>query len=745
MNGYIYFSFITLLLLGIGGWLVFRTKNIRSVIAAFFDDSNDPLIILDGAKIFYVNKQAADFLGVANHAKLHGLAINSILSKKSVETLNRNANSPANFKLEYLKNNGKGLKENTTYISQCTYGSRQYRVLRIKLVEDCLADHKDMLKQVINLVPHQIYLKDHQGKFVFVNHAFAENFALTAEEMPGKTAFDIYPNEQAQKIADVEMDVMKRGRLKFITEAFQEKMPENITHIHSVKVPFLFQEENQIGILNVSIDVSDFKAAEQSIRSSELKYKMLMEQASDGIYLYDVEGNILDANAKACEIFGYELAEFTKLTILQLASVSARSGDTVSAESLTKAQPVVKECMCRRKDGSDVVVEISSSLLDDGRYQAIVRDITQRKKLEKVLKDNEYKFRMLIENSSDLVAILSEDLRIKFVGDSCQRILGYKADSMLGKVAFEFVHPNDIDMVSKSLADVLANPGENQVLDGVRLRNNKGLYHSFEVVGVNLLKDEVVNGIIVNCHDITKRVESERELLTINHELDSFVYKASHDLKAPLRSLTGLVKLARLESSEPILDKYFDMMQNSIDGLSAFIKELIEFSRNSRPGLERVEINFEKMVGEALNNLKFAENAEKVKVHKDVKVKGKFYSDDMRISSVISNLLSNAYKYHRYEDNNPYINIRITADENRAEIIIEDNGQGIEVIYQDRVFDMFFRASEDSDGSGLGLYIVKNNVAKLGGELALESIAGKGSKFIVHIPNLIKDLQSKNE
>jgi signal transduction histidine kinase len=130
------------------------------------------------------------------------------------------------------------------------------------------------------------------------------------------------------------------------------------------------------------------------------------------------------------------------------------------------------------------------------------------------------------------------------------------------------------------------------------------------------------------------------------------------------------------------------------------------------------------------------EDADRVKLEETIDQKSVFYSDPKRISIFLNNLLSNSIKYQTYSgDRKPRIDVRITTKEDKAIIIVEDNGIGIQEEYVSKIFNMFFRASEKSFGSGLGLYIVKQSVEKLGGSIQVESKLNRGTKFTVVLPN----------
>ncbi|HEY8402805.1 MAG TPA: PAS domain S-box protein [Cytophagaceae bacterium] len=606
-----------------------------------------------------------------------------------------------------------------------------------------IEENRKMLLEIINLLPHQIYLKDKDHKFLLINKAVAEFFQLPEEEIIGRSDADFFPPEEAVSLKKIEEEVIRSGSPKTIPARSIIDKSGKIRIFDSIKLPFYLEAKKETGILGINLDITEAKLSEKALKGSELKYKMLMEQASDGIYLSDENGNIIDANPKACEMFGYSRSELLQLNVKDLVYSDHSKETPVTIPDLKDRKSIILERIFKKKDSTAIAVEVSAKLLEDGRHQAIVRDITERKRLENIFKDNEKKFRALIENSSDLILILSEDLKVKFVSPSVHRILGYEVSDVLDKRAFEFIPLDTFETVKEFFLRTLSKPGQNHVASEIKIKCKNGGFIYAEAVAVNLLNDRVINGIIINCHDITKRKQTEQELLNTNFELDSFVYKASHDLKAPLRSVMGLIKLAKVESKDPTQHMYLDMMNKSVISLDSFIKDLTQFSRNSRLEIEPKVINFDEIIQESLNNLKFMENADRISVKKTLNIKATFYSDLTRISTIVNNLISNAFKYHRFENNNSYINIVINTDFEKAVLIVEDNGMGIEPIHISRIFDMFYRASENSYGSGLGLYIVKSAIAKLNGDIRVESVVNEGTKFTIEIPNLINDIEEK--
>ena len=232
-------------------------------------------------------------------------------------------------------------------------------------------------------------------------------------------------------------------------------------------------------------------------------------------------------------------------------------------------------------------------------------------------------------------------------------------------------------------------------------------------------------------------------LIKINKELDSFVYSISHNLRAPLMSVLGLLDLARNENNNVVIHQYHEMMKSSVCKLDDTLKEILEYSRNARQGLVVDEIHFEKTINDNFERMQFMPGYERIKKEIFIEGDSQFYSDRYRLSLILNNLISNAIKYSDPGKEESFIHITINLDSEKAALTFRDNGIGIENSYIQKVFNMFFRATETNEGAGLGLYIVKEAVEKLCGTIQLESQPGKGTTFKIELPNLIH--QSKKE
>jgi signal transduction histidine kinase len=239
----------------------------------------------------------------------------------------------------------------------------------------------------------------------------------------------------------------------------------------------------------------------------------------------------------------------------------------------------------------------------------------------------------------------------------------------------------------------------------------------------------------------TLRKQNE-ELVKINKELDSFVYSVSHNLRAPLMSVLGLLRLAQLEversaNDTNLLLSYFSMMEHSINKLDDTLKEILDYSRNARSELKHEQVNLKAMIDDGFDRLKYHEGSDQIEKFLTVEEENPLYSDPNRLSVVFNNLISNSIKYRDLRKKNQYIRIHAVVNGAGARIEFSDNGIGIPEELLNKIYDMFFRATERSEGAGLGLYIVKETIEKLGGRIETNSTLGVGTSFVLEIPNQV--------
>ncbi len=229
---------------------------------------------------------------------------------------------------------------------------------------------------------------------------------------------------------------------------------------------------------------------------------------------------------------------------------------------------------------------------------------------------------------------------------------------------------------------------------------------------------------------------SNSNLRKVNHELDSFVYKTSHDLRAPLTSLLGLIEIAKIEKNVDTIKQYLVLCEKSVFKLDSFIIDILNISKNERQEIQSNEIDFEILISEILLQLEYLDNSNRIETKIIINDSDTFFSDKRRINIVLNNLITNAIIYADLSKEKSFLDIRIVINKGNCVLTFLDNGIGIKPLDIEKVYQMFYRASAAGNGSGLGLYIVKETVAKLNGSIAITSEYGHWTSIKITLPNL---------
>lgn len=230
--------------------------------------------------------------------------------------------------------------------------------------------------------------------------------------------------------------------------------------------------------------------------------------------------------------------------------------------------------------------------------------------------------------------------------------------------------------------------------------------------------------------------EHNRSLKDLNAELDQFAYRVSHDLRAPISSTLGLLYLAKEENELKSLQEYHQMMEKSLTKLDDFIQEILTHTRNSRLPIvyEPVE-NIQAYIKEISDVFTQNPTFSHIQFICSLKENAILYTDKTRLKMILQNLLSNAFSYHDRHKPKNWVKLDIEINPNEVRIEITDNGIGIEEKHIEKIFNMFYRATEKTPGTGLGLYIVKQVVEKINGKISVHSTYLSGTTFIITFPN----------
>lgn len=303
---------------------------------------------------------------------------------------------------------------------------------------------------------------------------------------------------------------------------------------------------------------------------------------------------------------------------------------------------------------------------------------------------------------------------------------------MTGVEFFENVvddYPDCIRILLTGYADIEA------VINAI----NKGQIYKFISKPWN---EDTLRVAINNAKDI---YDARRELKEKNSslqkaydELDRFVYSVSHDLRAPLVSIQGVIYLANQEVKDEKALEYFKMTKEMVDKLDEFIHNIIDYYKSTHEGNMMVDIDFEKMLKDIRDEYRYHPAMENTELRTTVDVSEAYLSNEVKIRIILNNLISNAIKYRDPEKSKHEVTVNVSTADKGVQIEVADNGVGIADENQEKVFQMFYRDAKGNSGSGLGLYLVKEAVKRLGGSISVQSEKGKGTTMTVDLPQPIE-------
>jgi PAS domain S-box-containing protein len=348
-------------------------------------------------------------------------------------------------------------------------------------------------------------------------------------------------------------------------------------------------------------------------------------------------------------------------------------------------------------------------------------------------------YRSFVDNTFELVFRTSEHDKILFSNNLFIQTFGFKNyHEALNYPAIALFETPDIYMRFKLQVQHERRLKYKQVefkcLNGKKLTG---------LVNCHMLEDEkglpVLNWTVL---DISERLEYDQslrykneQLAKVNNQMEKFLYSTSHDLRSPLTTIFGLVNLCKLDTKNPAILDYVNKIEASALKLDQIIKDVLSFSKTTYQRIKTERIDFETVIEKIVDahQQQFAEH--KILVEKHLVGDMPFYSDPERIDIILDNLIRNAADFFDANKTNSFVNITVRRYPDEALLEITDNGVGIGNHHLELIFNMFYKASLNSKGAGLGLYIVKEAVERLGGSVTVESEIGFGSIFRVVLPN----------
>ncbi|MFP4555454.1 MAG: PAS domain S-box protein [Bacteroidales bacterium] len=609
-----------------------------------------------------------------------------------------------------------------------------------KAAEEEVRQSQEIFHRLFELNPNGILLKTFEkGAVVEVNKSFRKIFNFSQSELlAGKVGNDRLfcdPSEYE--------DLQKKLAIKGFIRNAKLNMLSREGHVRFV----VYNGEvvklgGQQFLLEVYQDITEIHITQEKLADSEKRYRTMFNNALVGIYrVEESTGIILNSNKQFANILGYS----TDNDIIGRSILSHYQPDGTREKLvnlLKKKGSGVLEYKLITKDTETVwIVNYARYYKSEGFIDGVVVDVSERKRIETLLKNSEHRFRSLIENATDVILIVNNVGRALYLSPSVEKELGYPIDKADKPNLYRYIHPDDIE-IAESLLKSKAEEGK---LQEVRIKHSNGTYRLFEFSYTNLLNNPAVNGIVINARDITERAKAKDEInfalqqeQELSRQKTQFISTVSHEFRTPLTNISLNIQLLqkyiqnnRTEKAKHSLTR----MANAIKRLTALLSEvsLIGKEQSGRLQFAPEECSLHAFIDEILDQISYL-LLPNVKLEVDMGEDSKVLADKNLILHILGNLLSNAIKYSPKDKD---VLLKLEADKKMGlNIMVEDEGIGIPEEELKFLYDPYFRASnvKNVKGAGLGMSIVKRCVDLLEADFKVFSEENNGTRVVCKIP-----------
>jgi PAS domain S-box-containing protein len=618
---------------------------------------------------------------------------------------------------------------------------------------DILKDAEEKYRALLEAAPDAMVVVNPHGEIVLSNVHAEKQFGYPPDELIGQNVKKIIPKGFAERLIADDTRTAAEAEAQQIGTGLELTGMRKDGSEFPIEILLSLLASNEGVMVTAAVrDITDRKNTEDQLARMEDKYRGLLEAAPDAMVVVNSSGHVVLLNLQAERQFGYPpdelIGQSVKKIIPKGFAERLIADDTRSAvEALAQQMGTGLELTGLRKDGSNFPIEIMLSPLESSEgvlVTAAIRDITERKRVENALRENEERFRLIVSNVKDYANImLDTDGLIVSWNQGAEKIKGYRADEIIGKHFSLFYTAEDIDNgLPKFELEQASTTGS---FEGESWSVHKDGSCFFASVVLTALRDEggPLRGYGQVTRDVTDRKESEEhlqktmaELKRSNDELEQFAYVASHDLQEPLRMVASYTQLlakryqGRLDSDA---DEFIAYAVDGCNRMQRLIKDLLSYSRSGANIGTLQPISGETALEEALANLQVTiEENGAVVTHDALPV---ILTDETQLVQLFQNLVGNAIKYRSAEI--PHVNVSATRNGRKEWIFsVQDNGLGIEPRYFDKIFVLFQRlhGRDEFEGTGIGLAMCKKIVDRLGGRIWVDSEPGKGSTFSFALP-----------
>ncbi|MDN5203386.1 PAS domain S-box protein [Fulvivirgaceae bacterium BMA10] len=626
-------------------------------------------------------------------------------------------------------------------IELVSYGSLD--ITKEKEALNRIKQSEERFRAIFENSPIGITLVDTQNNYLAINKAMCRMMGYSEKELSEKTFLDITHPEDVHKDTKLAEQIFK-GEIPFY------KMEKRFIHkkgkiVWGNLIATVVKDERGQPLYGIGLveDITSRKRTEEEIR----KLSTVVSQTKNLITITNAKGYIEWVNDAYLETLQFTKRDVlgTKPSFFKRRKQNKTNCDTEILNALEHGLHYSGEIPCNSKEGVVRWFHIDITPIHDQHghlthFAIIETDVSDKKAAERKLRESEQWFKNILNATVDAI-LVEHNEKIHYVNKAFLQLYGYgSSEEVLGEHVTKMFAAEKSDLLIEYGKKRLKGKRVPEVYETTGLKKNNSSFDLEISASVFKVGEEVF--IISIIRDITDKkladaqLKSQNtELRKINAELDRFVYSASHDLRAPLLSILGLTNIAKKEV-DPVKNKeIFGMIEKSVKRLDSFIQDIVSYSRNARLEVESEKIDLDLMIGEIFKDLQYIDGAETM----ELIIKGEkgkhFYSDERRLRIIFNNLISNSIRYFNPKNTKNFIEIQYKIGKKNLKVTLRDNGIGIAKKHIHSIFNMFYRGSNSSSGSGLGLYIVKETIDTLNGSIEVESKLNNGVKFIMEIPN----------
>jgi PAS domain S-box-containing protein len=631
---------------------------------------------------------------------------------------------------------------------------------------NALAEAFRLQEAILNTTELGILSVTPEGIITSFNRAAETLLGYQADELIGKSSPLVFHDldeiiKRSQELSEelkvpIEpvFDVFSiKPRLQKITyrEEWTFIRKDNVRFPALLSVSALRDEHETItGYIGIITDISDLRLSEERARTSEQKFRLLAENIPGAIYLcqHDEPYSVIYVNDHIEKITGYPAADFLngKINVTQLyhpedaAMIQSQVGKAIKE----KRRYHLRYRIQYRTGEWRWIDEVGIGVFMDGRVtmlEGFLSDITAQKEAEDKLQQIVSENLRVFNNAVTLNVVAGFDGYFKRVSLSWISVLGWSEMELLSRPYLEFIHPDDVEATRAAVEFISA--GNNLFTFENRYRARDGSYRWLLWSSAYDLIHQV---IYASASDITERKKSEEQLLNSkknieaiavklqdqNRQLDEFAHIISHNLRSPVGNIQALINLLDDNSSMQDYKLIFEKLKNVSKNLGATMNDLMDTLKvKTQTELERVEIRFKDLLDKVIQSLEGELILAEASVTFDFNNAPSIHYPKAYLESIFQNLLSNAIKY-RSPDRKAKIHFESLTKNNRVELRVSDNGQGIDLEkFGDKLFGLHRTFHSHQEARGVGLFLIKTQIESMGGKIAAESQVGKGTTFII--------------